>query len=145
MIFRTLATNTLIIEEMLQPTLFENNLENYPLTWENVQPMTFSNVLPEDVVLDSRTNNDIVLKHITFVQSENGSSVVTNFLKIMTSMIDTWYEIRNIGFGINGDINMTFLSIVFFDDTNEEACEMTLMDYPGWDYGGDTFPSHSKC
>ena len=60
-------------------------------------------------------------------------------------MIDTWQEVRNFGYGINGDINMNFVSLVFFDDTNEDACEMTLMDYPGWDYGEDTFPSQSKC
>ena len=33
-------------------------------------------------------------------------------------MIDTWQEVRNMGFGINGDINMNFISFVFFDDTN---------------------------
>ena len=40
---------------------------------------------------------------------------------------------------------MNFVSFVFFDESNEEACEMTLMDYPGWDYGEDTFPSQSNC
>ena len=40
---------------------------------------------------------------------------------------------------------MTFWSIVFFDDTNESACELTLMDYPGWDYGYNKFPSKGAC
>ena len=50
MIFRTLATQSLIIEEMLDPTLFENNLDNYPLTWDDVQPKVFSQVPPEEIV-----------------------------------------------------------------------------------------------
>ena len=75
---------------MLDPTLFENNLDNYPLTWDDVQPKVFSQVPPEEIVSEKRSGNDIVLKYITNVQSENGSVLISNFLKIATNMVDTW-------------------------------------------------------
>lgn len=44
LVFRSLLKQTLVIEQMLEPTLFENNLDNYPLVWDHVETITFEEV-----------------------------------------------------------------------------------------------------
>ena len=34
--------NCHIIEQMLEPTLFRDSLDNFPLKWDHVNPLTFS-------------------------------------------------------------------------------------------------------
>ena len=63
----------------------------------------------------------------------------------MTSQINIWKKVYETGFGVNSDVSMDWAAYVLFDDSKEDACEVTIVDYPGWDYGYTTFPSQKTC
>lgn len=44
LVFRSLLKQTLVIEQMLEPDQFGYDLNNYPLTWDHAEPITFEEV-----------------------------------------------------------------------------------------------------
>ena len=42
---RYLLQEVLIIEQMLDPTLYSNDIENYPLDWSSAEALTFKEIL----------------------------------------------------------------------------------------------------
>ena len=42
MVFRAVIESNNLIEEMLDPTLFGGDMENFPIVWDNAQPVTMS-------------------------------------------------------------------------------------------------------
>lgn len=91
MVFRSLLQQTLVIEQMLEPTYFENNFDNFPITWDNATPVTFADVkatdpssISKDDLLDFTTN------YVTYKSTDIRSANLTNFEKIVTNLLSLW-------------------------------------------------------
>ena len=59
MVFRTLTEQNFIIEQMLDPTLFQNQ-SNFPIAWDNAMPVTWAEIEendPESIEKYGRSNN----------------------------------------------------------------------------------------
>ena len=48
MVFRTLTEQNLIIEQMLDPYLFGNDISNFPVSWSDAQPVTWTDIEEQD-------------------------------------------------------------------------------------------------
>ena len=46
--FEDLEKQTIIIDEMINPTFFENDLSNFPITWDQVKTWTYDEVIELD-------------------------------------------------------------------------------------------------
>ena len=71
MIFRSLIQQNLVIEEMLEPEMFGNDLNNFPLTWDSVKVFSWEECLQNNDCEDTVVFNEysgifLTPEHVTF-------------------------------------------------------------------------------
>ena len=96
-----------MIEQVYEPTLFADDIANYPLDWSNAIPTTFKMIEeqdPDSIKFDTMTGYFTTAEHITYISSEYKSQLVSDFEKMIFSMESFWLKNAEFGFGINKDV-----------------------------------------
>ena len=150
LIKQNLLRQTLIIEQMLDPTYFQSNLEYYPLIWDDVQQMTFAEVqeqYPDAIEFDEQYNTDITRYFITYVSTEERTDGMKNFEKLVSNQYYLWLAAITAEYGINNDVMASWVSLSYFepDEQTEDSCAMTVMDFPGVEYGTKRLYEVTSC
>ena len=73
---------------MLEPSLFENSLDNYPIDWSDAKPLSFidvQNIDPDSIYYNEKFNINMTNKHVTYQSTEVRTQLVKEFEKIVTN------------------------------------------------------------
>ena len=80
---------------MINPTRFENNIDNIPITWEHIQPMSFDEFVAADPDVPlfcyekgkgaCNSRNEYTLEYVSALSTVTESDAVTNFQKLISS------------------------------------------------------------
>ena len=103
---------------MLDPTMFADDVANYPIDWSNVIPNTFKMIEeqdPDSIQLNTLTGYQTTLPHITYLASESKTQLVTDFEKMIFSLESYWLKMAEFGYGINKDVFEEQKGWHFFD------------------------------
>ena len=49
MVFRTILQQTQVVEQMLEPDQFEDDLENFPIAFEKIKAMNFNEIRADEI------------------------------------------------------------------------------------------------
>ena len=103
---------------MLEPTLFADDVANYPIDWSNAIPSTFKMIEeqdPDSIYFNSMTGYQTTLSHITYLATEYKTQLVSDFEKMIFSMESFWLKTAEFGYGINKDVFEEQKGWHFFD------------------------------
>ena len=95
LIFRTLIQQALIIEQMLEPSYFQDDITTYPLEWDQAinydwQELEADPDAIETVYWDDRVGYWITTKYVSHVSTENRPDSMVNFEKILGNLTSLW-------------------------------------------------------
>ena len=65
-------------------------------------------------------------------------------MKIVTTMLENWKAMMHRGFGINGDVYISWAAWYYFEQ-GEETCRRARLEYPGVEKQNFYIPAFPLC
>ena len=105
---------------MLEPTYFENNLQNFPITWDDVETPTWDDLKanPEamdTVFYDKRLGYNVTTSYLTHISTEIHTDMMDNYERILANLVALWQQIRLEGYGMENNVYVSWFFWDIFD------------------------------
>lgn len=141
MVYRTMLQQSVVIEQMLEPSDFQNDQDNYPLSHEHVIAMNWNEIRADPI--RSKTVFDdpylgwfVSLEHSSWLDTVTRSAATEKFRQIVENQVHFWKKVRYEAYGQNRDFFPRWLYWTF-SEQQDGLCPSTYAWYPGCDYTGD--------
>ena len=121
---------------MIQPTLFGDDINNFPITWHDVETFTYEElqlVHPDSFDLEIENNKGELAycssKYTTYSVTREEADIFVELRKIVQNLLTTWDQTMKFGFGILGNVYIDNIRWRFYQQ-EEEGCLYQIITYP---------------
>ena len=153
MVYRSVLHGALVVEQMLDPTKFESDLNNYPLTWESANAMNWNQIREDStakqtVYFDEDLGWEVSKEYVSWVDTVTKTAATENFKNQVQSNVQNWAQMYNEGYGTGQDVFPVWMYFHILEQL-DGVCPLVRILYPASDYTGDdvsvTFEDVPDC